>query len=976
VSALFAPLRAPLALCLVLLLTGCAGDVARTAPGAEVATESTAPIKAAIDDRQYRYFTLANGLRVLVVSDPSADQAAAALAVDAGSFAEPAERPGLAHFLEHMLFLGTEKYPAPDEYADFIARNGGNRNAYTALDHTNYFFSISADQLYEGLDRFAQFFVAPLFTAEYVDREKNAVNSEYQLQLRDDGWRTYMTQKNALNPAHPGSRFTIGSLDTLADRDGSSVRDELLAFYRTHYSADRMSLVIIGREDNSTLATWAEALFAAVPRRETAPAEPDVPMFAPGDLPQLMRIRPVKETRVMELTFPVPPLDDVYRVDPTGYFTNLIGHEGEGSLHALLRERGWIESLSAGSARFGEHNASVDIRMELTEAGLEHWREAGAAVFAYVDLVRRDGIDRWRYEEDSRLAQLSFDYQEKRDPFAYASRLASNMLEYPAMDVIRGPSAMDRFDATLIRRYLDRIRPDNVGVTLIAPDLATDRVEPWFDVAYAVEPLPADITRSWVEAAPIAALRLPTANPFIPEDLELVAASGALPQPLREDPPLEVWYLADPAFGAPRAQLRIDLRSDLVAGSAEDRVLATLYARLVDDALNAFAYPARLAGLSFAIAPTDDALTLNLGGFDDKLDVLLDRLLEAMTELEIRPERFALFQQELVRTLRNSREDRPYQQTMAELQRLLESSQFSLDAMITAAQGVDQADLEAWIPRFLATAQARALFHGNLDRARADRLAATLREDLDLRRAVTVSDPTLVRLSGTGPIRRQVVAASDDAALSLYVQGRDQSWAERARYGLLAHMVSSPYFNDLRTERQFGYVVSAGAWVRMNTPGIYFVVQSPVVPPAVIEAATDEFLAGFEERLAGMGDTEFENERAGLLSLILEQDKNLAERSGRLWRDLDDRITTFDSRARIAAALKEISLEDFRDFYASFIERARSHRAATWSAGRFPLPDAAPSGMEILDPAAFKAAQTQFTAAGAARSNGVAAGGR
>ena len=77
------------------------------------------------DAREYRYLVLANKMRVLLVSDPETDKAAAALSVYRGSFHEPENRPGLAHFLEHMLFIGTEKYPKVDSFQQYITANGG-----------------------------------------------------------------------------------------------------------------------------------------------------------------------------------------------------------------------------------------------------------------------------------------------------------------------------------------------------------------------------------------------------------------------------------------------------------------------------------------------------------------------------------------------------------------------------------------------------------------------------------------------------------------------------------------------------------------------------------------------------------------------------------------------------------------------------------------------------------------------------------
>jgi secreted Zn-dependent insulinase-like peptidase len=96
-----------------------------------------------------------------------------------------------------MLFLGTEKYPDPNDYLNFIAQHGGSRNAYTAKEHTNYFFDIENKSLEPMLDRFSQFFISPLFNPEFVEREKNAVHSEYLGKIKTDGRRFYAAIQQA-----------------------------------------------------------------------------------------------------------------------------------------------------------------------------------------------------------------------------------------------------------------------------------------------------------------------------------------------------------------------------------------------------------------------------------------------------------------------------------------------------------------------------------------------------------------------------------------------------------------------------------------------------------------------------------------------------------------------------------------------------------------------------------------------------------
>ena len=322
-----------------------------------VAAPAAAPTvaKSPNDERAYRYVELANGLKALLASDPNADKAAASLTVFRGSFHEPDERPGLAHFLEHMLFIGTEKYPEVDGYQAFISAHGGSSNAYTASDHTNYFFDIDPAHFKAGMDRFAQFFIAPLLDPAYVERERNAVHSEYQLQLKDDGWRAFAASKMALNPDHPLARFNIGSLETL----GEGTYGALKTFFEAHYSADQMALVALSNESLDELQAWIAPLFEGIANRQVGPAPVTVPPYPPDGLPATLRIKPQKEIRSVSYGFPVPSTRPHYRAKPEAYITNLLGHEGAGSLYAALQDRGWIESLNASSTQFDDaHDAN------------------------------------------------------------------------------------------------------------------------------------------------------------------------------------------------------------------------------------------------------------------------------------------------------------------------------------------------------------------------------------------------------------------------------------------------------------------------------------------------------------------------------------------------------------------------------------------------------------------------------------------
>ncbi|KAJ2209987.1 metalloprotease, partial [Coemansia sp. RSA 487] len=191
------------------------------------------------DHRQHRLIRLPNGLTALCTYDPLAETAASSLSVNVGAIADPPSFQGMAHFLEHMLFMGSAKYPDEDDYTSFISNHSGVYNAATAKDHTYYHFYIDNNALEGALDRLSWFFVHPLLNPDGVDREVNAVDSEYKGGLRNSGWRLFQLLCSLSNPEHPYSKFNVGNLETLRDAAlvaNVSLADEVRKFYNMYYS--------------------------------------------------------------------------------------------------------------------------------------------------------------------------------------------------------------------------------------------------------------------------------------------------------------------------------------------------------------------------------------------------------------------------------------------------------------------------------------------------------------------------------------------------------------------------------------------------------------------------------------------------------------------------------------------------------------------------------------------------------------------
>ena len=132
------------------------------------------------DHRDYRYFKLQNNIKVLVVKDEHSKTSSANCYVKSGSLNDPDDVNGIAHFCEHMLFLGTNRFPVENEYSQYLMNNGGSRNAATGEDYTTFYFDIKNECLEGAMERFSDFFKDPLFTESATEREINAIESEFK----------------------------------------------------------------------------------------------------------------------------------------------------------------------------------------------------------------------------------------------------------------------------------------------------------------------------------------------------------------------------------------------------------------------------------------------------------------------------------------------------------------------------------------------------------------------------------------------------------------------------------------------------------------------------------------------------------------------------------------------------------------------------------------------------------------------------
>ncbi|TGZ51846.1 Insulin-degrading enzyme [Temnothorax longispinosus] len=237
------------------------------------------------DHKLYKDLVLSNKMKILLISDSKTGISFAAMNVNieikyvTGYNCDTWPLLGLAHLCEHMLSMGTKKFSAQDDYDMYVSQSNGQQNAMTSLNSTNYYFTVTPDKLNGALDRFAQFFIAPLFDEDLIETAIHNIDSEFNEMVTEEKCRLIGLEKVSIKMDHPYSKFGLGdkeTLDELPKKMKINVRTKLKEFYKKYYSANIMSLCILSKgchvrfeEENKVLKTSSTIVYYSTGLRST-----------------------------------------------------------------------------------------------------------------------------------------------------------------------------------------------------------------------------------------------------------------------------------------------------------------------------------------------------------------------------------------------------------------------------------------------------------------------------------------------------------------------------------------------------------------------------------------------------------------------------------------------------------------------------------------------------------------------------------
>ncbi|RPE03460.1 pitrilysin [Candidatus Pantoea deserta] len=902
---------------LMLSLTAC-GALAQATTGWEPVNETIR--KSEKDPRQYQAIRLTNGLTVLLVSDAEAPKSLAGLTLPIGSLDDPDRQPGLAHFLEHMVLMGSARYPQPDNLAEFLKKHGGSHNASTASWRTAFYLEVENDALEPAVDRMADALAAPLLDPVNADRERNAVNAELTMARSRDGLRMAQVGAETLNPAHPGSRFSGGNLDTLKDKPGSKLLDALATFYQTHYSANLMKAVIYSNKPLPEMAEIAARTFGRIANHDATVPAIDVPVVTDAQQGIIIHYVPAQPRKQLKIEFRIANNSDRFRSKTDTLIGYLIGNRSKNTLADWLQKQGLADGVSAGADPMSERSSGVfAITASLTDKGLAQRDRVVAAIFSYLTMLREQGIDKRYFDEVSHVLALDFRYPSLTRDMDYIEWLADTMLRVPVEHTLDAPYLADDYDAAAIKARLDEMTPQHARIWYISPQEPHNKEAYFVNAPYQVDRISEKTFADWRQLASQIQLSMPLLNPYIPDDFTLIPDDGkryshpvALPGAEGDMP---VYWMPSRYYASePKATIMLALRNQHAISDARQQVLFGLNDYLSSLALDELNSQASVGGISFSTSE-NDGLVFSASGFTQRLPTLLKKLVEGYASFQPDAQQLEQAKSWYLDQLDAADKGKAFELAIQPMQMLSQLPYTQRETRRALVKEIRLDEVIAYRDNLIHHATPEMLAVGNLSAGSVAQLGRELKQQMQPQGTrlwrnsyVSFATPLKVNLQKAG-------SSSDSALAALYVPLGYSEYQSMANSSLLSQIVQPWFYNQLRTEEQLGYAVFAFQMPIGRQWGIGFLLQSNSKQPAYLLQRYQAFYPQAEKRLRAMPQSDFAQYQQAMINQLKQRPQTLDEEASRFSRDFDRQNYAFDTRQKVIEQIQQLTPDSLANFF-------------------------------------------------------------
>ena len=892
-------------------------------------------IKASSDYRTYKYDILENEIEVVFAHDTKALSSGVSLAVGVGSYEDPVF--GLAHFLEHMLFMGNEKYKDEKEYSSFILSHGGYTNAYTAGDHTNYFFTIDSEYIIKAMDMFSNFFISPTFNESSVSREMNAVNSEHDKNIQDDNWRNHIMIKNICGNTSPLSKFNTGNLETL---NIPNIRDILINFFEKYYSSNIMKLTVLyngeSEEEFNKVINETKKIFSQIKNK-------NVNINRTLDKKHLscnkfVKMIPVKDEENLMIIFELEFCEKNKTNNLIHYISYLLNHRGDGSLGNHLIKTGQIDNLIIGEeCNIGE-TSIFTVKFNLTDKSdinliLDCFKKY---LNILIEATQEDKILDL-LEEDRFLNNQTFEEFEISDEGDFVSQLTADMLTFKGHReyVLKYNYLVGEFikkddikkELKILLEGLD-FNNNNYSIINISKKYKKYnnlQTEKYYNIKYTIEDL--EENKSSKQSG---LFHFPEKNKFIVKHKEMLKGeTDKTPKYEKIEPNINTYLKMNYDLNTKDTQLFLAIYKDDIYQNIETYINYLFYFEYFKLLNNNLMFDINKANYNVGFLLNKTNYTITMTGYYSKLSEILEILVNKLKNLKnskMDKLSFDIIKSKLQKKYRNLKYDALYKKISLLEDEIILNKYFSNDIIEEHINKIKQDDL---IDLNLFDYSRITIFgEGNINNHNFKEINTILQKYYTFNKLykdeeVNIKDNILNKKIDK-LYEKQNKEDPNSCISKLVIIDKFDYSTESVKIQCLANVfdtiVSKDFFDLLRTKDQLGYIVNSRSGVIGFTNKqhiIYrFLVQSSVKKTDYLDERINKFIKSeIKEILDNLKLEEFEEIKKSIKEKYTKPINNLGESSMYHYDKIINKNFMYNHNQLISSNILECTKEELIEFY-------------------------------------------------------------
>ena len=915
-------------------------------------------IKSNTDYRDYKYVTLDNNIEVLFVHDEKATVSSVSLSVGCGSYDDPV--PGCAHFLEHMLFMGNEKYPDEKYYSFFVSSHNGYCNAYTAGDHTNYYYTIDSNYLEKSLDIFSQFFISPLFSESCLSREMNAVHSEHEKNILDDNWREFQIVKSVCcNKDSPFSKFSTGNLETLKL---DNIRDILIDFFNKYYSANIMKLVILYTgKDIENIINKTKEYFTQIKDKNITIQRNKLEKHLNTN--KLVNIIPVKDKDNIKLLFEIKTNKNIKNNNLLNYVSYLIDHQGTHTMYDYLYKNCLIETMYSSEVCSFENCSIFGIKFKLNNN--TNIDDIINEYFKYMLLLKDSLYDNKILEllkEIRFINNQKFDNFEIPDEGDFVSSISANFINYNTdrkyilkYNYLIGEFLTDEEILTELKNIIDVISDKSKFTLLdISKKNKTSEVdyktEKYYNVKYLEKEL---ILNNNNEQDKInGLLGFPLKNNYIVRNKKKLN-DKTQKKPIKIntnndtflDGFLDVYLKKDFTHNTTDCQIFIKIMKDNIYDSVSNYVKYLFISKLYSLYFNDYLFDINNANFNVDILINKSNYAISANGYYKNIVNTIKMFIENLKKIT-NPEiynndnsnndKIIKIKENLLKRFKNKKYDSPYKKIFDYEDKFLYNKHIDDEDIVKEIEQINSYKDIINI-NILNTNNILIYAEGNIKEATINNLIKLLKEQFifEDKKYDNIVNLDIDKINSS--LKKNIInenkEETNDCVLFNYFLSnmyKSENWMEDyANLLIFDLLISKEFFNNLRTKEQLGYIVKANNGIYGTLDKQYlnyhFVVQSNIKDVDYLEERINKFVKEeIKDIIKNLSDEDLEEMKESTKELLLKPFNNLSISFSFYYDKIANKNFMYNFNKMISSKIYDINNKSLKDLYDKYFKNNTS----------------------------------------------------